>query len=1278
MPDISLLELHGQQSRAKHASLATVKFIGGLQTQRSPFASIDNRYNSRFLGGKPDALIAGSNCEVSNSLTLQRRYGLSNFGPAIPAPLAFFGWKQTTPPNTQVIVDTATAVYNYSPTAAGLLFFKSPGAGQTNFWGVNNTLYAGNGVDLYKVVGPNLLTYSNTFTDPSWVNTNPNTNLLSTGQFDPMGGLTATNVNFVFNASFPTVPVLDKTVKLNYTPIAANTFTFSVWARSISGATGLQLTIGNGSANVAVAVVAMSGTWTRYQVTGTMGAGDNTLIVALTQPSNGTATQAYSLYGAQLEVGGPATPTQITTDQPQGVYLWGIVAPTVAPTIASTVVASTWQATHAYNLGDTVTDSNGNLQQVSTAGTSGGTAPTWSQTFGDLTPDGSGSLVWIEAGQNSLSPTIGYNWYFSFLNGYTGHPSNVSPISPSSNTLADNTGVAYTITGFGSDDPQVNKIAIYRNTDGGPFFFQVGIVANPGAGSTWSFVDNVIDANLSSIYAPLGLLNSPPPAGAVNPIWHEGRMWVSVGSLLYYSSGPDNFALLNTVQNGVVAESFAALSNDPLDAPISRSFSTAAGLLVQTTSDVWLETGSNLSTFDPVKVLKGHGSLSYNASDMDGGTLWMYSSDRQLLSASSSAGTLEVGFPIGDTLQANVLPAKAYLARHVSGSLDNAVFLGDGTSGWFRCNPNQVGASVSGEQTVVWSPFAAITNGMGAMASVETTPGVHQLLVGANQGSSSAVQSLGNTAGSGANSGSGTVWSNPNNLTLNNPANPAFTDLNVQVSVSAADVSGGTTGSSDAPSTGSLGPTVVNDELALACFSGNTVQSGSYLPTTVTPGSGWSLDASGELSSENFGGGSFQHFSYGFEEQNLTATGSLTGNFSLSRSVGWAASLVTLSAGSGALPTVVQKAGLSGVNLLLGGTFLPLSNTLSVTKGNYLVVLASWANAVGGYPGSVVTVRDSLGDLYTSVTSSATTHSFTQIFIAPILATASNTITVEGDANVTGLAVEIYEVTLPAGAISGGAGPSSQFLQATNFGLNLPSGSVPIGIKVFVTGSQSSQNPDAEFTLSWINPSGPAPSFTFQLPTSGGTMAFGGTSFTWGQNLTTSLLNSSGFGFQLQANVVTSTNVTFSVSAVQVQVFYLSAAPVTMPVMFRDLTTFADVGAAFTWSATLGSLLLANEGTLAETETVSVTTRAANGAAPGVAVLLDEIAGSFESLLPNATEPPQLGASSSLLSYRYFLSQGTVPPICTHMQIQLIGGATNTRDEILRITVRGALVPEQE
>ena len=78
MPDDGLLRISGAQepNPDKYISLAFIKLIAGLQTQRSPFQSLDNRYNTKFLGGKPDALYAGQNVEINNQLLMQRRPGL--------------------------------------------------------------------------------------------------------------------------------------------------------------------------------------------------------------------------------------------------------------------------------------------------------------------------------------------------------------------------------------------------------------------------------------------------------------------------------------------------------------------------------------------------------------------------------------------------------------------------------------------------------------------------------------------------------------------------------------------------------------------------------------------------------------------------------------------------------------------------------------------------------------------------------------------------------------------------------------------------------------------------------------------------------------------------------------------------------------------------------------------------------------------------------------------------------------------------------------------------
>ena len=1271
MPDIPLLELSGAPPpRSKHTPLATVKFIGGLQTQRSPFASIDTRYNSRFLGGKPDSLIAGYNVEVSNALTLMRRYGLTAYGPTIPAPLAFYTYEQSAPPGLQTIVDTATAVYLYSPTAAGIVVYKSAGAGQTNFWTVVNTLYFGDGVDLFKLVGPNLLTQSNSFSSAPWTSLNA---AFTTGQFDPVGGTAASNVSW---APFTGASAyLQQAVTPNYTPVAGNTFTASIWLRAISGSSShvtLYLQDQTG-ATVASTVIALTQTWTKYQVTGTMGAGATQVVFNLGNPDT---TATLQLYGAQLEIGGPASPTQLTTTQPQGVYLWGIVAPTTPPSLSQTVLSAFWANGHVYSVGDTITDNNGNLETVTIAGTSGATVPTWPLLAGTLTAGDGGvsGVTWVQGGPNGLSPKTGYKWYFAFLDQYTGQPSNVSPVSPSTAIFANNLGVSYLLSGSGSTDPQVNQIALYRNVDGGAFWYQEAVFPNPPGGGTWTFVDTIQDINLSSIFAPIGLLNSPPPAGAINPIWHQSRMWVSVGSLLYYSAGPDNASLLNIVQNGVIAESFAYANVIPLDKPIVRSFSTSAGLIVETTSDIWLVPGTDLTSFNPVKVLVGHGCLSYNASCMDGGTIWVYTSDRQFLSASSSAGSLEIGFPIGDLIQANINPANAYVVRHISGSVDNAVFLGDGATGWFRLNPNQIGASVSGEQSPVWSPFAVITGGAQALGSIETSPGVHQLLVGTPGVGGGSILSLGQLAGTGANSGAGVAWSNPNSVTLGNSATPASVELNTQVVFSTNDVEGGATGSGTSVSTGSV-TTGVNNELGItAIFGTNSVVEPGTAGGTLTHGGSWTLDyqSSGIYNKLILIPGKSEpidyYFTFGSEHQSLATAGAIAGTATISKNEAWSAVIATFKTGSGTAPTVVQKASASAYSPYAQApsyTQLQKALTTAVTKGNFLVVAAGTSGDA-----NALSLTDNLGNVFSPIQVTGQTA----IFLAPITSSSAiDTIALNSTSTVGALAMTVYEITLPPAA----SGPfSSQLLQATNFNLNIPNNNIT-GVKVYVTGSQSSSSPDVTFTLSWIGAVG-APSYTFQLPTTSGTLSFGGTTSTWGQTLTAALLNATSFGFQLQANVAVTPNVTFNLSAVWVQISYLNASPVTYPVLFRDLTVFADNGTPFTWSATIGSLVLAAAGSLAETESITTQVRAANGVQPTVAVALGEIAGPFETLANPVNDPPQLAPSASVISNRFYLSQGTVPPLCQHAQIQLSGGATATRDELLSLTIRGALVPEQE
>ena len=151
--------------------------------------------------------------------------------------------------------------------------------------------------------------------------------------------------------------------------------------------------------------------------------------------------------------------------------------------------------------------------------------------------------------------------------------------------------------------------------------------------------------------------------------------------------------------------------------------------------DAWLVTGTSLLAggFNATKAFAGHGILSYNAVALDGSTLYVYLADRQMMQMNAASGSVEIGYAIGNVLAQNISPVNAYVVRHISGSIDNAVFLADGATQWYRLNPNQQGASASGEQAPVWSPranFVPTIGGIGAIASIQTSPGATSLLVG--------------------------------------------------------------------------------------------------------------------------------------------------------------------------------------------------------------------------------------------------------------------------------------------------------------------------------------------------------------------------------------------------------------------------------------------------------------------------------------------------------------------------------------------------------------------
>jgi hypothetical protein len=126
-------------------------------------------------------------------------------------------------------------------------------------------------------------------------------------------------------------------------------------------------------------------------------------------------------------------------------------------------------------------------------------------------------------------------------------------------------------------------------------------------------------------------------------------------------------------------------------------------------------------------LIPGLGLLSWNAVTLLAGTPYLFSADRQFISVDTSTGITRIGHPIGDKL-VQFDPSQAYVTYHSYGDGDHALFISDGSTQWYRCDINP---SPDGKYTgPVWSPRATIAGGFKSISSIETAPGVRQLLIG--------------------------------------------------------------------------------------------------------------------------------------------------------------------------------------------------------------------------------------------------------------------------------------------------------------------------------------------------------------------------------------------------------------------------------------------------------------------------------------------------------------------------------------------------------------------
>jgi len=133
------------------------------------------------------------------------------------------------------------------------------------------------------------------------------------------------------------------------------------------------------------------------------------------------------------------------------------------------------------------------------------------------------------------------------------------------------------------------------------------------------------------------------------------------------------------------------------------------------------------------------------------------------------------------------------------------------------------------------------------------------------------------------------------------------------------------------------------------------------------------------------------------------------------------------------------------------------------------------------------------------------------------------------------------------------------------------------------------------------------------------------------------------------------------------------------PILHRDLNAYTDNGVAFPASAVLGSAVLAQPGQIAEVSFIS--TEAVRIGTPLVlGVILDEAVpyytGSFEILKHSVNDPPTLAPSKSLNAQRFYLTDEQEPAVCRHMQVNVDFGVQSAANELLALTIYGGFLQE--
>ena len=403
-----------------------------------------------------------------------------------------------------------------------------------------------------------------------------------------------------------------------------------------------------------------------------------------------------------------------------------------------------WIANFTYGLHQVILDTNGNLQMMINvnSGSSGAVAPTWNTNlYGTTTGDG--ALNWLNIGPGTVLFTAPRQYSFSYhtISGQVTTASPTITLNPSGPVLGPQGAWFAQLSGPIPAQCDIDQIWIWATVQGGTIPLLLAKIPNldPCHAGTWNFTDEFPDDILNELVTGAiagGHQNDPPPKGFVPLGFHLGMVIGFDNNTLFYSGGP-------TTVTGNGSESFPPNNRFTLPSTIVAGWATAMGFIVFRIDGISIMLGSNTpnSPLYVVNIFDTVGLASYDGFCARGNRCFFMTVTGKVVSLDTSQflaaiqgqlnqtlEDLEVGFPIGDLLAA-LTPASCFLAWHEGPSSDSGLFVADGTAGWYMMRQ-----LTQPEQANPWSPYAQITGGIGAIADIQTAPGVNSLIMGTAAG----------------------------------------------------------------------------------------------------------------------------------------------------------------------------------------------------------------------------------------------------------------------------------------------------------------------------------------------------------------------------------------------------------------------------------------------------------------------------------------------------------------------------------------------------------------